>query len=150
MSAQYYAEYGITCKNDWSIDKTIILILVVTCCFKTREFMHITHTSHIKMVGKKSVHKTYLQHYTKKSQYHAWIYDLLKSALSVDDTPNQKCFEWVKWVITVTRVPFFRCRKYQSGDKSCRCAAAIHGCIALIAAILSSRLDLNWDFFLAN
>lgn len=110
------------------------------------KFMEITHSSHMKMVKKKkkSVHTT---SFTKESQFHAWICDPLKSALSVDDTLPQKCFEWVKWAIRVTRFPFFRCRKYQSGDKSCSRCAAIHSCIALIAAVLSSRHDLNWDFF---
>ena len=98
----------------------------------TCKFMEITHNSHMRQKIKKQFPQLLLQ---KSLNFMHLICDALKSALSVDDTLHQKCFESVKKAIRVTRFQdFFRFRKYQSGDKSCRCCGAIHSCISLIAA----------------
>lgn len=116
-----------------------LFFFFATCVFMAINcnFMEIAHSSHT---------KNQFNFYSQEYQFDAQSCDPLKSAVSVDDTLHQKCFEWLKWAIRVTRFLFLGCRKYQSGDKSCWCQAAIHS-ITLIGALLSSRHDLNWDIF---
>lgn len=102
----------------------------------------------------KAIKKQFMQLFfvllKRKSQLHSWIWFPLKSALSIDDTLQQKCFNQISSgknePSESTYSPFFRCRKYQSADKSYKRHAAIHSPITLIAVVRSSLHDLTWEF----